>query len=97
MCVIEEMMRDPKLELETEDELVEAVNKLYKSDVKYSILYEYVEFINVGAQCMKEFAEKFDFNDLSNMTWSSIVARLVQDIQKDESVKSGTSTSVPSI
>lgn len=36
---------------------------------------------------MKEFSEKFDFNDLSNMTWSSIVTSLVQEIQKDESVK----------
>lgn len=85
--IIEEVIRDPKLVLETEDELVEVVNELYKSDVKYSILYDYVEFINVSASCMKGFIEKFDFNDLDSRTWSSIAVRLGQEIVKDESVE----------
>lgn len=88
LCVIDEVLRDPKLELETEDELFEFVSDLYELDVKYSILYEYVEFVNVSCPCMKKFVEKFDFNDLDIRTWSSITNRLVQEIKKDESFKS---------
>ena len=37
--VIEEVIKNPKLKLDTEDDLVEFLNVLYKRDVNYSILY----------------------------------------------------------
>ena len=85
--IIEEVVRDPKLKLETEDELVEVVNELYKRDVKYSVLYDYVEFISVSSSCMKGFIEKFDFSDMDSILWSSIATRLEQEIKTNEPVK----------
>lgn len=74
--IIEEVMRDSKLQLNTEDELLEVINELYKRDTKCSSLYEYVDFINDSGEGMKEFVKKFDFNDLNIGTWSSIATRL---------------------
>ena len=84
MSVIEEVLRSPKLVVDTEDEVLEIVNELYESDVKYSILYEYVEFINVSVWCMKDFIDKFDIWYLSKGTWSSICNRLCEEVKRSE-------------
>ncbi|KAK8871571.1 hypothetical protein M9Y10_007304 [Tritrichomonas musculus] len=82
--IIEKVISDPKLKLESEEELLEFVNKLYMKDAKYSPLYEHVEFANVGAEGMKKFIEIFDFNDMTKSIWNSIVYRLEEPIQTDK-------------
>ncbi|KAK8871770.1 hypothetical protein M9Y10_007511 [Tritrichomonas musculus] len=80
--LIEKVISDPKLQLESEEELLEFVSKLYMKDSKYSPLFEYVEFFNVGAEGMRDFIEIFDFNDMTCATWKSIVYRLEEPIKK---------------
>ena len=79
--IIEQVLSNPKLELESEEELLEFVNCLYEKDRKYSSLYEYVEFINVCAEGMNKFTEIFDFNDMTKSTWETIVRRLNEPIK----------------
>ncbi|KAK8838021.1 E3 ubiquitin-protein ligase HTD1 [Tritrichomonas musculus] len=86
-AIIEKVVSNRKLQLESEEELLDFVNNLYKKDTKYSSLYEYVEFVNVGAEGMKKFTEIFDFSDMNNSTWKSIVYRL------EEPVKAGKNRS----
>ena len=68
-----------KLELESEDQLLRIVNKLYTKDVKYSILYETVFFENVSSEAMKEFVSIFDINELTVSIWRRLVDHLVRD------------------
>lgn len=60
--ILEEIIRNSSLQLEEEDSLIEYVLDLYKSDSKYSILYEYVEFKNVKVEYLKKFIEEFDID-----------------------------------
>ncbi|KAK8842136.1 hypothetical protein M9Y10_026363 [Tritrichomonas musculus] len=68
-----------KLELESEDQLLRIVNKLYTKDVNYSILYETVFFENVSSEAMKEFVSIFDINELTVSIWRRLADRLVRD------------------
>lgn len=78
---LERIINNKHLTISSEDDLVDFFNKLYKSDSKYSILYEYVYFINLSTEKMKEFIETFDMNDLSNGTWHRLCDRLEIEIQ----------------
>lgn len=66
--------------MKDEDQLLNFLNRLYKIDRKYCVLYEFVIFSNVTTNCIKEFLEVFDFNDLSSSTWKSISRRLQEEI-----------------
>lgn len=80
--VIENILNDPKLQLNNEDELLDFFNKLYKLDSKYSELYKYVDFNNVEASSIKEFVDIFDFNDMTHSVWLSITKSLQQKFRK---------------
>ena len=82
--VIDRVLQNPKLQLDTEDELLNFVNTLYKIDSKYSELYKYVDFIYVESSSIKEFYELFDFNDLTAPVWESIFCRLEKEIRTNE-------------
>lgn len=77
---LERIISSEQLTISTEDDLVEFINKLYKHDSKYCIFYEYVYFINISTEKMKEFIETFDMNDLSNGTWHRLCDRLEKEI-----------------
>ena len=79
--IFEKVLSAQTLQLESEEELLDFVNKVYMKDSKYSSLYEHVEFTNVGTEGMKSFTEIFDFNDMTNSTWKSIVYRLEEPIK----------------
>lgn len=69
-----------KLKLHDEDELLNFVNNLYKSDSQFCEIYESVIFKNTTSKSMKNFVEIFDFSDLSTSMWSSIASRLQEDV-----------------
>ena len=83
--IIELVICNDNLQLESEDELLKTINELYKKNRKYSKFYEYVDFINVEVESMNEFVEIFDMNDLTKSVWSSIVSRLEQRIYNENS------------
>lgn len=53
--LIANIISNDKLQLNTEDQLLKFVNTLYKTDSKYSILYDHISFTNVSSEAMKEF------------------------------------------
>ena len=79
--LIETIIFNDKLRLENEDELLETINNLYTINTKYSILYQYVDFVNVEVSSINSFVSIFDFNDLTLKTWNSVVERLQQKIE----------------
>lgn len=78
-----DILDDESLVLKDEDQLLQFINELYTQDHKYSILYETVHFSNVSKEEIGKFIELYDFNDMTNLTWSQICERLKEDIQKN--------------
>lgn len=81
---IEKIIGHSKLRLNTEDQLLNIINQLYKTDSANSFLYCFVDFLNVSVETISEFLRIFDINDITNETWESISTRLLQDIIKNE-------------
>ena len=79
--IIYKIFANPKLQLETEDQLLAFINEIYSKESTFSILYETVIFENVSSEKMKEFIEKFDFNDMTSTTWQRLTNRLQQEIK----------------
>lgn len=83
--ILERIISNPNLQLKDEDQLVKFINSLYLSSKNdCSFLYEYVLFTNVESSVIDEFADVFNFNDLTSKIWISIISRLKQTIKKDE-------------
>lgn len=83
--ILQEIINHDHLRIKDEDQLLKFINELYSKDVKYSILYEYVYFVNVTSNMMNEFIEIFDINDISNQLWHQISTRLTKEIStKDD-------------
>lgn len=86
--ILEQIINNPKLKLNNEDQLLSFINQLYINDSNYAYLYNYVHFLNVESSSIKEFLEIFDINDISKETWRSLSLRLMQQIttiNEDES------------
>ena len=77
--ILEQIIGNEKLSLESEDQLLRFVSDLYEKDVKYSNFYEYVIFSNVELSSMKEFISKFDQEDLTRSTWESLAKCLLNE------------------
>lgn len=82
MKTLESIIENPNLQLESEDQLISFINKLYLSDSKFSHFYEYVNFLNVTSKKMKEFLKIYDINDINNKIWEKISDRLYQPLLK---------------
>ena len=83
---LETLMRilsNSKLQLLNEDQLLTFVNSLYSENSMYSILYEYVYFINSSAEVIAAFVDVYDVNDISAATWARICRRLKQEVQPE--------------
>lgn len=76
------ILNNDNLQLNTEDQLLTFINNLYKSDTKYSILYETVLFENVSSDIMKEFTAIYDNEEMSRGTWLRLSKRLESKIEK---------------
>lgn len=76
------VISNSKVQLNSENQLLEFINELYSQNSEYSILYETVHFENVSIEMVSEFIEVFDFNDMTASTWKSISNRLKQNTLK---------------
>ena len=81
---LENIFNNPKLQLESEDQLIRIVNRLYLNDSTFSKLYEYVDFINVDQSTIKEFTSIFDNNHMTRETWENLLLRLNLEIKINE-------------
>lgn len=79
--IIELIFGHTKLQLESEDQLVEIINDLYKKDRDCCYLYSLVDFRNVTAETMKEFVKIINQEDITRDTWLSLTARLCEEIK----------------
>ena len=78
---IYEIVTNEKLHINDEDQLLNFINKLYSKNVKYSILYESVYFINISSKLMNDFIEIFDLNEITNSIWIQLCNRIKQEIK----------------
>lgn len=85
---ISKIIHNSKLQIESEDELVDLINELYKKEHKYSELYSEVLFCNVSQEKMKEFIDTVFYGDINEEVWESLSKRLSSDIIKSESDES---------
>lgn len=76
MTTIEKILNNSKIQLQTEDQLLNIINELYQEDSKYSYLYDYVYFINCSNEMIEEFVNIFDKEYMTNETWHKITDRL---------------------
>lgn len=70
------ILNNENISLLKEDQLVNFINHLYFSDSKYSKLYDFVLFENVGTKAIDEFLNIYDINDMTNEIWAAISRRL---------------------
>lgn len=75
---IENILDRKELKIEDEDSLLKFVLRLYQKDHKYSSLFEYVYFENVGDDTLEKFVDEFIIEDMTIGTWNSIVYRLIK-------------------
>lgn len=68
---------NPKLQLNSEDQLLNFIIKLYSNDPQYSILFEAVYFTNISSDLMKEFISTYNFNDMTSKIWKRLSPRLI--------------------
>ncbi|KAK8899160.1 hypothetical protein M9Y10_001462 [Tritrichomonas musculus] len=85
--IFEDIINNSQLQLESEDQLLKTINKLYKKNPKYSYLYKYVDFVNVSQDSIIEFIGIFDANDMTGGCWTKIAERLEMDIKLTQIVK----------
>ena len=79
-----ELVKNDHLKLEEEDELLDFVIKLYEKNPMYSELFEYIHFLNVSDNKMKEFIDAFSIEDLNSHVWKSICIRLVPTFNQNQ-------------
>lgn len=80
----ENILNEGTLKLESENQLLEFINKLYARDSTYSKFYEFVLFLNVETNLIEEFISIFDIDDITRETWLSISKRLKQKISIED-------------
>lgn len=83
ISTIEEIFNNANLKLESEDQLLSFINKLYDSNPECSYLYEYVNFINVTSNAISDFISVFNIEDITQETWEKLSKRLKQQIIKE--------------
>ena len=67
-------------QLNSEDELLHFINRLYSRDRRFSFMYETVLFINVTSDAMSEFLSIYDPNDITVASWMAVSKRLEREI-----------------
>lgn len=83
--MIEKVLTNDKIHIDTEDQLLRIVNNLYMKDSKYASLYEFVIFRNVGKESIKEFVSIFDIDDMTKGIWKSLSESLFE--MREEEMK----------
>lgn len=81
---LNDIFSNSNLLLQNEDQLLDIVTYLYSQDKKYSLLFDYIDFLYVEVSSISKFLSIFDYDDLSNEIWSSLSSRLKQRIIIDK-------------
>ncbi|KAK8870689.1 hypothetical protein M9Y10_008576 [Tritrichomonas musculus] len=88
---LEIIIKNHKLQLKSEDQLISIINKLYSNNSKYSFLYEYVDFSNVTVNKITEFLKIYNIDDLTHDSWKNLSLRLEQRVMKIDEIKTNNS------
>ena len=80
-----QVLKSDKLNLHSEDQLFEFINKLYSRDSAYSILYETIIFENIAPELIHQFLTIFQYENLTGELWLRLSSRL--ENQKTEKVE----------
>lgn len=75
--LIEKVLSNENLQLRDEDSLLRLLIDLYKKDNKYSCLFEYVIFKNVGETLLCSFMNDVDFEDINRHIWRLVCGRIL--------------------
>lgn len=81
--IIEKILRNQLLKIESEDHLISLINRMYMKDQSNSILYEFVNFRCVSEAKIDEFIEIFNYNDLTKEVWDSF-SKISKKERKEE-------------
>lgn len=81
--IIKEILDNESLKLIDEDSLLNLIIEFYLQDDKYSILFECVNFSNVGEESFAKFIQIFNIEHLDASIWSSICERLLPSKRKN--------------
>lgn len=73
---IQSIISNENLCLNSEDQLLDFVNKLYVSDNGLSGFYEFVDFTNVSGEMIGQFSSAFNVDDITRGTWNNILTSL---------------------
>lgn len=82
LVTLERVLSNDKIVLNSEDQLLNFVNMLYSKNNDFSILYEYVNFLNVSKSTIDNFLNTFKFESMSRNIWMSVIVRLREDVAK---------------
>ena len=77
------IFHDDHFQLNSEDELLHFINRLYSRNRRFSVMYENVIFTNVTSDAMSEFLSIFDPNDMTMESWTAFSKRLEREIVKN--------------
>lgn len=78
---LEAIFSSESIQLNSEDQLLRAINKLYSKSRSYYPLFEYIKFNFLSTEAIQEFIEIFDSNDLTKVTWNQICNRLKCEVE----------------
>ncbi|KAK8840628.1 hypothetical protein M9Y10_030402 [Tritrichomonas musculus] len=79
------IFKHPNFQVENEDEVIEFINELYKTDKKHVYLYEHVFFENLSVGSACSFVDLFLIDDIGSCVWKAICRRLTQEVVQKES------------
>lgn len=74
------IVSNSRLQIYSEDQLLDFINECYILDTSNYNLYEYVYFINASSDSIKKFILNFNYNDMTHSIWQKISYRLQQEI-----------------
>lgn len=80
--IIEKIINNSNLSIESEDQLVELIIELCLKKSKFCELFSYVYFVNVSSDVMKKFFNHIMPDELTREAWTSLSERLSQEIVK---------------
>ena len=84
LTTIEKVVSNRNLQLKSEDQLLNFINKIYSENKEFSKLYEFVLFENVESETIDEFLSVFNFNDITAGSWIS--KRLHKEVEKNYNI-----------
>ena len=69
MTTIEEIIKKEKLELESEDSLVEFLIELYERKKESAFSFEYAYFNEISKETIEKFVDAFSIEDMTSGVW----------------------------